>query len=87
MLIPWSNPIAPPPLVATGLLMPPFPASPPEFGTDADAQEKLWAEKIKELLSDEARLARLGGAARERAAAFAPGAKKAEWLEALGTDS
>ena len=90
LLAPGTDPLAAaaaPEATATGLLMPPFPASPPEFGTDADAQEKLWAEKIKELLSDEARLARLGGAARERAAAFAPGAKKAEWLEALGTDS
>ncbi|MEI7530037.1 MAG: glycosyltransferase, partial [Elusimicrobiota bacterium] len=90
LLAPGTDPLAAaaaPEATATGLLMPPFPASPPEFGTDSDAQEKLWAEKIKELLSDEARLARLGGAARERAAAFAPGAKKAEWLEALGTDS
>ncbi|MCX5791597.1 MAG: glycosyltransferase [Elusimicrobia bacterium] len=89
LLAPGTDPLAAaaaPEETATGLLMPPFPASPPEFGADADAQEKLWAEKIKELLADAPRLARLGGAARERAAAFAPGAKKAEWLEALGLD-
>ncbi|OGS10965.1 MAG: hypothetical protein A2234_00140 [Elusimicrobia bacterium RIFOXYA2_FULL_58_8] len=68
----------------TGLLMPPFKFSPPEFGTAADGREKLWAENILNLLADVPRLERLAAACRERAAAFSLKTTIQQWQTLLG---
>ncbi|HNW44792.1 MAG TPA: glycosyltransferase [Elusimicrobiales bacterium] len=68
---------------ATGLLMPPFKVTPPEFDTETDGREKLWAEKILELLADAPRLAKLRRACEDRAEAFSLPKKTAEWHSLL----
>ena len=69
---------------AFGLLMPQFQVGPPDFTPAASGLEKLWAEHISALLSDNARLGKYSASGRLRAEAFSLKIKIAEWKTALG---